>query len=41
MAEEKKDKNEEKGLEKLFKELQEEQQRLHPEIYDKKKSGGN
>ena len=38
---EEKDNKKEEGLEKLFKELQEEQQRLHPEIYDKKKSGGN
>lgn len=30
-----------KKLEKLYKDFQEEQKRLHPEIYDKKKSGGN
>lgn len=38
------EKNEEKKkqeIDKLMKELQAEQLRLHPEIYDKKKNGGD
>ena len=40
MEEKNKEKNKEE-LDKLMKDLQAEQMRLHPEIYDKKKNGGD